>query len=360
MGERKEIVRTHVSFGLQVDKALEILSIPKSTYYNKRTYNPKGRQATQVTQYQGELVSDEIVMKEMKSILSAEFIDYGYRKITYLLKERGYQIGKKKVYRLMKENKLLNPKKVNSNPLDKNIIKKKPKPTRPLEIIEIDIKYIYINGQRKNAYLITIYDTFHREAYEWVLSWSMKVGVIKTLILKFIDNVMISKNRTKSRIKITFRTDNGCQFTSKMYMQIMKVFEIETCYIPPATPQLNGHIESFHSTVERLVCERYEFQNLEDAIQVFTRFYNTYNNERILECLLNKSPKAFLDEWEKGIIEQKEKKNRLIFFFKEEGKEKKNASCVNSINHFDTTSQSMSSPFEVNLHNRIFDSARQN
>lgn len=360
MGERKEIVRTHVSQGLQVEKALEILSIPRSSYYNKRNYNPKGRQVTQVTRYRGEFVSDEIVIQEMKSILSAEFIDYGYRKITYLLKERGYQIGKKKVYRLMKENKLLNPKKVSRKPFDKNIIKKKPKPTRPLEIIEIDIKYVYIQGQGKNAYLITIYDTFHREAYEWVLSWSMKVGVIKTLILKFIDHVLLSKNKTMSRIKITFRTDNGCQFTSKMYMQIMKAFEIETCYIPPATPQLNGHIESFHSTVERLVCERYEFQNLEDAIQVFTRFYHTYNNERILECLLNKSPKAFLNEWEKGAIEQKEKKNRLIFFFKEEDRGKKKASFDNLINHIDTTSQSMPSPFEVNLSNRIFNSARQN
>jgi hypothetical protein len=145
-----------------------------------------------------------------------------------------------------------------------------------------------------------------------------------------------------------------------MYMQIMKAFEIETCYIPPATPQLNGHIESFHSTVERLVCERYEFQNLKDAIEVFTRFYNTYNNERILECLLNKSPKAFLDEWEKGIIEQKEKKNRLIFFFKEEDRKKKNESFDNSINHIDTNSLSKPSPFEVNLCNRILNSARQN
>ena len=59
-------------------------------------------------------------------------------------------------------------------------------------------------------------------------------------------------------------------------------------------------------------------------------------------------------------IEQKEKKNRLIFFFKEEDRGKKKASFDNLINYIDTTSQSMPSPFEVNLSNRIFNSARQN
>ena len=48
----------------------------------------------------------------------------------------------------------------------------------------------------------------------------------------------------------------------------MKKFNFKAVFILPATPQLNEHIESFHSTVQKLVCNKYNFKNLSDAIEV--------------------------------------------------------------------------------------------
>jgi transposase InsO family protein len=156
----------------------------------------------------------------------------------------------------MKENQLLQERHKRPSEFDKNIIKSKPRPIRPLEILEIDIKYIFIDGLDKNGYLMTILDTFTRQVYEWSLELTMKTTDIKNLIEKFIDNHLIKFNIKTKNLSISFRTDNGTQFTSKMYQRIRKTFEFTSTYIPSATPKLNGHIESYHSIVEELVCKK--------------------------------------------------------------------------------------------------------
>jgi transposase InsO family protein len=322
MEERKAVVRNYVSEGLKTSKAIEIADMSRSTYYTKRSFKRKGRTATQNTLFKGAFISNEKVVCRIKEMLVEPYIDYGYKKITICLQREGYKIGRKKVYRLMKESKLLQERVQKKSEFNKNIIKDTPKPTKPLEILELDIKYVYINGLDKNAYLMSILDTFTRQVYEWKLEMTMKTIDIKVLIEKFIDNHLISKNIKTTNMAICFRTDNGSQFTSKMYQRIMETFKFTSTYIPPATPQLNGHIESFHSVLEKEVCGKNKFNSLLDAKEEIKKFMYTYNNKRNLTVLLDMPPILFRYAWEKGEIVQKEKKKKLLFFFKEEDKEK--------------------------------------
>ena len=48
-------------------------------------------------------------------------------------------------------------------------------------------------------------------------------------------------------------------------------------FTKPATPEQYAHIESYHSIIERVICNRYEFENLSDAGQIFNRFIKFYN-----------------------------------------------------------------------------------
>lgn len=315
--------------GLKVKQALEIVSLAYSTYYSKRSFKSKGKKNSTQTLHNGVKVDDQYVVDRIKDILSPEFIDYGYRKVTVNLKREGFYINKKKVYRLMEQNKFLNTVKKSNNDFNKKIIKQKPKPTRPMEILEMDIKYVYIDKEQKNVYLTTILDTFTREVYEWSMRETMKTQDIKLLIERFMDNHLIKSGKKIENMSISFRTDNGSQFTSKLYRNLMETYKFICTYIPPATPQLNGHIESYHSTVEKLVCEKYKFISIRHAQETIERFVNTYNNKRDLSCLLEMPPVKFRQEWDKGIIGQKLKKNKLIFFFKEEDKTKLASSYKN-------------------------------
>ena len=103
-------------------------------------------------------------------------------------------------------------------------------------------------------------------------------------------------------MELCFRTDNGCQFTSFLYQRILKNIGIQCTKIPKATHQLNGHIEAFHSTIERLVCKKYSFINLKHARDTFGRFYNTYNEKRIMKAILSKRKIQFFNLWREGRI----------------------------------------------------------
>jgi putative transposase len=60
--------------------------------------------------------------------------------MTYELKTKGYIINEKKTYRLMKENNMLKAKPVKS---EKSFVKyRKVLPKNPLEVLEMDIKFV--------------------------------------------------------------------------------------------------------------------------------------------------------------------------------------------------------------------------
>lgn len=312
MEERREIVNKYVQQGLRTTPALEAADLPRSTYYYKPHPGPRGKvKSTHTSKIDGSNVSNEEVTMRIEEILNRPFIDYGYDRMTMALKREGYVINKKKVYRLMKEAKWLYPKK----PL--NWVKKKeyvkftvPLPNAPYEIVEMDIKYIYVDGAGRNAYLLTLLDTFHRGALGWSLDYTMKAIHVKELLME------IMKDHRIKLVKI--RTDNGPQFIAHLLRQSLEELNVEHEFIRPATPEQNGHIESFHSLLERRVVNQYEFEDIKNAREVFTQFYEVYNNERIMKVLLGYSPTEFQSHWQSGKIGIRDGAKKKRFFFREE------------------------------------------
>lgn len=53
------------------------------------------------------MIANDQVVADIRQVLSQDYCVYGYRVMTYELRGLGYKINKKKVYRLIDENKLL-------------------------------------------------------------------------------------------------------------------------------------------------------------------------------------------------------------------------------------------------------------
>ena len=320
MEERKEVVNRYISKGMKATKAAQIANFSRSGYYYRSNGRKPGKKPTMTTlKRDGTIVENTTVVQDIKAIITPDFIDYGYEKVTAELHKKGYIINRKKVYRLMKEKHLLNPKRVTPKQLKNYVKYSQPYPSQPFEMLEIDIKYIYIRGDRRNAYLITILDVFTRNALVWSLDYSMKSRQVIGLIDKLILNYLQPRDLLRKNILVTIRSDNGSQFVAKTVREHLKENQIFQEFIKPATPEQNGYIESFHSTVEKLVCRKFEFESLAHARKVFTDFYETYNKKRILKCLLNKAPDEFLKEWEndKLIVVYHVKTKKQKFFFRE-------------------------------------------
>ena len=319
MEERKEIAKCYVQKGMKVSKAATIAGFSRSSYYYKPQGGARGRRvSTHTLKEDGTLVDNRVVVDTIKEIIGVDFIDYGYEKVAVELRKRGYIINKKKVYRLMKDNRLLNHNGKFQNKSSKIYAKyTQPCAAQPFEKLEIDIKYIYIRGERRNAYLITVLDTFSRKALVWDLAYTMKSQRVIKLINRLISEYLQPHDLLNRNVSVTLRSDNGSQFIAKVFSQYLRENQIFQEFIKPATPEQNGHIEAFHSTVERLVCQKFEFESINHAREIFHKFYQTYNGKRILKCLLYKTPNEFMDMWddEKLTVAYNVRSRKQHFFY---------------------------------------------
>jgi hypothetical protein len=146
----------------------------------------------------------------------------------------------------------------------------------------------------------------------------MRSDQIIKLLAGFFNNPIVRENIEYQNVDFKIRTDNGPQFISKKLAEVLERIGIKHEFILPATPQQNGHIESFHGTVTRLVCNRNIFNGLEHARTIFSEFFHAYNYTRVMESLLYNSPADFIGKWKSGVVGiKKDKRNKQIFFFRE-------------------------------------------
>jgi len=287
-----------VSQGLSVTKALAIAGIAKSSYYYRSNGRPKGGKPSVYTYHSnGTRVTNQTLVEKIKELLSKDFIDYGYKRTAHALKRDGWIVNIKKVYRLMRQSGLLYPAPIKRTG-DKTYVEfTKPKPLYPFHIIEVDIKYIWLHWQRRHAYLITFLCVKSRFVIGWALDITMKSGQVIGILEAVLQDPLVLELAGDQDHKLRIRTDNGPQFIAHKLAAACQRMEMDHEFIRPGTPQQNGHIEGFHSSVDRIICQKYELRYLDDAKEVFTRFYHTYNYERIMSAIKYKTPYEALCEW---------------------------------------------------------------
>jgi len=310
MGERKEIVSIYKSKGLSVSKAVKLANMSRSSYY----YSPKGTKSgrspsTHTLLVNGNSVSNEEVVAIIRQLLSIDFVDYGYLKVTHWLNMYGHFISKDKVYRLMKENNLLLTS-LKPSPARTFVKYTRVEPKGPFEVLEMDIKFIYVHGTGSNALVLTIIDTFTRIALSWKCEYSIKKADVKSLIEEMILTHLQPYDALKKDVHVTIRSDNGSQFIAGLVRECLRNNFIVQEFTRPATPQQNGHIESFHSLMKRLVQDKFEFESLSHLKNTLDAFYDFYNKYRIHSSICFLSPEMFFWAWENGLVSMNE--NEII------------------------------------------------
>ena len=280
--------------GADVSKSLvlRVCDISRSSFYyqHRRTGKKAGRACSAVTyQTNGACVPDRAVVEDIKNLLGEEFVDYGYLRTTVCLRdEMDYLINPKKVYRLMKENNLLYVHRGVANRNKRQWVKDLvPDPEQEFTYLEFDIKYIYIQGKRGNAQVLTVLDVFSR----WNLAHTIKWNIRQQDVVALFDTIFESYSLP---LYFYVRNDNGSQFVAELVQEYFRGRKVVQEFTKPATPQQNAHIESYHSIMERAVCRRYEFDSLVQAVETLDRFKKFYNYRRIHSGVEYKSPYRFL------------------------------------------------------------------
>lgn len=260
------------------------LSIQRSSCYYKPSVGKRGaKPSTQTLTMDGRAVPNEQVVNALISdVFSQEFNLYGYQLSTEELRAMGYIINPKKTYRLMSENGLLLDKVPRSSTPRQWVKWRKIQDAKPMEYLCMDIKYVYIQGSRRNAFLLAIIDV----ATRYVVGWSLLFTMKHTDVILCLHGVLQGYKAKR----IMLRTDNGSQFIAHGLRNFCVKNHITQEFTHVATPEENSYVESLFSQVEKEVVQRYEFESLYHGREVFERYFNWHNNKKRRHALGKVSP----------------------------------------------------------------------
>ena len=269
---------------------LSQVDLSRSTYHYRPRDGKRGRKPPGHTlKINAASVPDAELKREIGELLSRDFVRYGYTKVTHHLKGRGYLINRKKVYRLMREEGLLLPRRGRSSAKRTLVGGARVNPDRPLRLLEMDIKYLYVHGEATNAYLLTVLDTFSRRALGYRLGKKMRKREVRGLLEEVLEALPALEG-------MVVRCDNGSQFIAGMVREYLKERGIRQEFTHVGTPEENAHIEAFHSILEAEVERAYEFDTFAELEEAIARYFRFYNSERIHSSLGYMSPDAFLSK----------------------------------------------------------------
>lgn len=292
--------------GLKRDVCLAITTLSKNQFYYVSNGRKPGKRPSLFTGFRDPLTLEEQMVNEPEMVAKIVEIklnpNHGnwYRLITRTLQILGYFINHKKVLRIMTKHILLEDK-IQTGA--KNYVQfRRVTPAKPLEVIEMDIKYVWIAGAKKYAFVLTIIDTFTRYVLDWAAGYSMTSLQVKQCWEYIIETYYQPHGLQNRNIEVEVRSDNGKQFSSKIILEFFKENKMEKVFTHPYTPEENAHVESFNKTLGKAL-EFDTFQTVNELESRLVTFFTCYNNHRSHGSTKGIPPSKFWTLFEQNKIE---------------------------------------------------------
>jgi putative transposase len=102
--------------------------------------------------------------------------------MTEELRDMEYQINHKKVYRLMKENKLLCGTRIKVQGKRKWVNHRRIESKMPMEYLCLEIKYLWVQGDKRWYYQLAIMDVYSRRILCWIFQRSVRQNDVIALM----------------------------------------------------------------------------------------------------------------------------------------------------------------------------------
>jgi transposase InsO family protein len=217
---------------------------------------------------------DAVLLEEKEAVIvyALEHPKDGYRRLAWQMVDEDVAfLSPSSVYRVLNEADLLYRWKrhTHSGSVPE-------KPTRPNERWHTDIMYLRLADSW--YFLVTVLDAYSRYVVHWELLTSMTAADVRLVVQEALERAGAKPGAALPKIKIV--SDNGAQFTSKDFKQLVRQFELEHIRIRTYHPESNGVLERFHRTTREELAEA-DLQNLAKAREVIARWVRHYNEHRL-------------------------------------------------------------------------------
>ena len=306
--EKLEIIRTVEGSHLPTKQTLDMLGIPRTTFY--RWYDLYLEDGL-------DCLSDKLsrpgsVWNRIPDTRRDDLIEFALEHEALSTRElavkytdeKRYFISESSAYRILKEADLITAP-------DYVVIKAaeefKDKTTAINQMWQTDFTYFKIIGWGW-YYLSTILDDYSRYIISWKLCTTMRAkDVTDTIELALTAS---GCDRAVVQHKPRLLSDNGSCYISSDLAEWLEEQKMDHVRGAPFHPQTQGKIERWHQTMKnRVLLENYYLPgDLERQIRAFVEYYN---NQRYHESLGNVTPADVYFGREKSIIRERERIKKL-------------------------------------------------
>jgi putative transposase len=244
--------------------------------------------STQRYQAKGDVAEVSRLVARMHELVR-KYPRYGYRMIGAKLRQEGWHVNLKKIYRLWRREGFKVPRKSRKKRRlghsGNSCLRRRAE--HPDHVWTWDfIHDRTATGQPLKWFAIT--DEYTREC----LALEVDRGITAEGVLDILTHLFLTRGVPRH-----IRSDNGPEFIATAIRRHGQLAGLEMLYIEPGSPWENGFAESFFSRLrdELLNCE--EFANLAEARWFARRRQEEHNHERPHSSLEYQTPAQFAAAW---------------------------------------------------------------
>jgi transposase InsO family protein len=204
--------------------------------------------------------------------LATQYGRYGYRRITAMLGQEGWQVNHKRVERIWRQEGLKVPQKQPKRRRlwlnDGSCIRLMPQFKN--HVWSYDFVVARTNDGRAFR-ILNIIDEYTREC----LAILVKRSITSQDVIDQLFQLIIFRG-----ISEHIRSDNGPEFTAKAVRGWLNRLGVKTLFIEPGSPWENGYIESFNGKLRDELLNREMFTTLTEAKVLMEQWRKEYNQVR--------------------------------------------------------------------------------
>ena len=265
--------------GLSIQRMCELGTVSRASFY--RHWEQKAP------------TEAEMALRDVIQRMAVGHRFYGYRRIAVLVQREGYEVGTKKVRRLMKEDNLLAVRRrkfISTTDADHDFVVY---PNLAEQLILQDVNQLwvaditYVRLLREFVYLAVVLDAFSRRVVGWALSRSLQTS----LPLAALERAIHSRH---PRPGLVHHSDRGSQYASHEYVELLESMGAVLSMSRPGRPWENGRCESFLKTLKQEEIDARSYHTMEELEQHVAEFIEQiYNRVRLHSALGYLSPAEF-------------------------------------------------------------------
>jgi len=248
-------------------------------------------------------VDADMDLRDAIQRIALEMPSYGRPRITRELRNRGWKVNPKRVYRLMREDNLLcvRRRKFVVTTDSAHGLRVYPNLARQMVLTDVDQLWradiTYIRLREEFVFLAVIVDAYSRRVIGWALNRTLETDLPLTALRMALSRRTIGPG-------LVHHSDRGVQYASQEYTGLLKEHGIVISMSRKGNPWDNAACESFIKTLKYEEVYRNEYRDLADARASMQQFLERIYNRKRLHSALGYVPPA---EFEAHLAAQKNK-----------------------------------------------------